>query len=52
MPAILSYIFELYYNGYNKKEISILLDEDINNVKKGFIKIKEHALTYKSLFFE
>ena len=51
MPAILSYIFELFYNGYNKEEISILLDEDINDVKNNFIKIKEHALTYKSLFF-
>lgn len=52
MPSVLSYIFELYYNGYSKKEISILLDEDINDVKNGFKKIKEHALTYKSLFFE
>ena len=51
MPIKLSYIFELFYNGYSKDEISILIDEDINEVKKGFIKIKEHALTYKSLFF-
>lgn len=51
MPINLSYIFELFYNGYNKKEISILLDEDINEVKENFLRIKEHALTYKSLFF-
>ena len=51
MPAILSYIFELFYNGYNKEEISILLDEDLEEVKNNFLKIKEHALTYKSLFF-
>lgn len=51
MPALLSYIFELFYNGYNKKEISILLDEDINDIKDSFKRIKEHALTYKHLFF-
>jgi len=51
MPATLSYIFELFYNGYSKEEISILLDEDLTEVKIGFLKIKEHALTYKSLFF-
>lgn len=51
MPIIESYIFELFYNGYNKKEISILLDEDIEEIKRKFNKIKEHAFTYKSLFF-
>ena len=51
MPAMESYIFEMFYNGYNKKEISILLDEDIEEIKKKFTRIKEHALTYKSLFF-
>ena len=51
MPALLSYIFELFYSGYNKKEIIILLDEDLSIIKNGYIKIKEHALTYKSLFF-
>jgi RNA polymerase sigma factor (sigma-70 family) len=51
MPIHLSYIFELFYNGYNKNEISILLDEDLDEVKNNFIKIKQHALTYKSLFF-
>ena len=51
MPAIMSYIFELFYNGYNKKEISILLDEDLDDIKNYFSKIKAHALTYKSLFF-
>ena len=51
MPILLSYIFELIYNGYNKKEISILLDEDLDKIKKGYLRIKEHAFTYKSLFF-
>ena len=51
MPAILSYIFELFYNGYSKEEISILLDEDIKDIKDSFNRIKEHALTYKCLFF-
>ena len=51
MSAIESYIFELFYNGYSKLEMSILLDEDIEEIRKKFIRIKEHALTYKSLFF-
>ena len=51
MPIMLSYIFELFYNGYSKKEISILLDENIDSIRDNFIKIKQHALTYKSLFF-
>ena len=51
MPAMLSYIFELFYNGYSKKEISILLDEDIKDIRENFLRIKEHALTYKYLFF-
>ena len=45
MPATLSNIFELFYNGYSKDEISILLDENIDDVKKGFSIIKQHALT-------
>ena len=51
MPIHLSYIFELFYNGYNKKEISVLLDEELDEIKNNFTKIKQHALTYKSLFF-
>ena len=51
MPAMESYIFEMFYNGYSKKEMSILLDEDIREIRRKFMKIKEHALTYKSLFF-
>ena len=51
MSINLSWIFELFYNGYNKEEISILLDEKIEDIKKGFSLIKEHALTYKYLFF-
>ena len=52
MPISLSWTFELLYNGYSKEEISILLEEKVDNIKKYFNKIKEHALTYKSLFFE
>ncbi len=52
MSINLSWIFQLFYNGYNKDEISILLDENIDTVKDNFNKIKEHALTYKYLFFE
>ena len=52
MPATLSYIFELFYNGYSKEEISILLDESIDNIKNNFMIIKKHALTYKYLFFK
>lgn len=51
MPINLAWVFELFYNGYNKEEISILLDEKIDVIKKRFSKIKEHALTYKYLFF-
>ena len=51
MPANLSYIFELFYNGYNKEEISYLLDEDISEINHNISKIKEHAFTYKYLFF-
>ena len=52
MPISLSWTFELLYNGYSKEEISILLEEKVDNIKKYFNKIKEHALTYKSLFFD
>ena len=51
MPIQLSWIFELFYNGYNKEEIGILLDEKTELIKYNFKKIKEHALTYKYLFF-
>ena len=51
MPIRLSWIFELFYNGYTKEEMSILLDEKIEIIKRDFSKIKEHALTYKYLFF-
>ena len=51
MPINLSWIFELYYNGYSKEEISVLLDEKLEIIRSCFSKIKEHALTYKYLFF-
>ena len=52
MPYLFSAIFELFYNGYTKEEISVLLDERVDYIKKIFIQIKKHALTYKCLFFE
>ena len=51
MPSELSWVFELFYNGYSRQEISILLDIKLNRIKKIFTRIREHALTYKSLFF-
>ena len=51
MPINLAWIFELFYNGYSKEEISILLNEKLEIIRKDFSKIKEHALTYKGLFF-
>lgn len=51
MPILLSWTFELFYNGYTKEEISLLLEEKLENIKNYLNKIKEHALTYKSLFF-
>ena len=50
MPFNMSIVFELFYNGYTKREISILLDQRIDIIKNIFAKIKVHALTYKSLF--
>ena len=52
MPISLAWIFELLYNGYEKEEISVLLDKNIEIIKKDFYRIKEHALTYKYLFFD
>ena len=52
MPFMLSSVFELYYNGYTKEEISLLLGEKVDNIKELLSKIKAHALTYKYLFFE
>lgn len=50
MPYKMSSVFELFYNGYTKDEISILLDEEINTIKELIYQIKIHALTYKYLF--
>ena len=52
MSFKMSLVFELFYNGYTKEEISILLDEELNIIKELFKKIKIHALTYKSLFLK
>ena len=51
MPVNLAWIFELFYNGYSKEEISVLLDKKLEIIKRDFYRIKEHALTYKCLFF-
>ena len=50
MPFSMANVFELIYNGYNKDEISVLLDEKIDIIREIVTKIKMHALTYKSLF--
>ena len=50
MPFDMSCVFELYYNGYNIDEISILLDRDLEDVKKDLKEIKQHGLTYRYLF--
>ena len=52
MPFDLSCVFELLYNGYSIKEISLLLEEECSFIKKMIKRIKEHAFTYKYLFFE
>ena len=38
-----SNIFELYYNGYSIKEISCLLDENINIIKDGINEIRKQV---------
>ena len=38
-------IFEMYYNGFNIKEISILLDKKRGFILKALKEIKSHALT-------
>lgn len=52
MSYSLSCIFELYFNGYSLKEISILLDEEEEVIKRRYQKIKHIILTYKYLFFK
>ena len=52
MTYDLGCIFEMYYNGYNKEEISTLLDIDISKIKKYISEIKKHALTYRYLFLK
>ena len=47
----LACIFELYYNGYPIKEISLLLDKKIELVKESIKEIRREALTYNYLFF-
>ena len=50
MPYEMSWVFELFYNGYNESEIGLLLNKDESTIKKYLGKIKSHALTYKYLF--
>lgn len=52
MPFDMSNIFEMYYNGYSKNEISVLLNKEIKTVTELLKRIKKHALTYKYLFFK
>ena len=50
MPYEMSWVFELFYNGYSESEIGLLLNKDESTIKKYLGKIKSHALTYKYLF--
>ena len=50
MTYELSWVFELFYNGYTKNEISILLNKNEKEVSELLKRIKSHALTYKCLF--
>ena len=52
MPYEMSWVFELFYNGYNESEIGLLLNKDESTIKKYLGKIKSHALTYKYLFLD
>ena len=52
MPFSLACVFELYINGYNLSEISILLCLKENDLNKMLKEIKKTMLTYKCLFFE
>ena len=52
MSFIMGCVFELYYSGYKQEEISVLLDEKLDNIKKYLRAIKRHALTYRYLFFK
>ena len=52
MSFELGNIFEMYMNGYKLDEIAKLLSLDLQKVRKDFLQIKQHALTYKGLFFQ
>ena len=41
LSFISSCIFELYYNGYNLKEISLILDEDKKTIKESIKEIRK-----------
>ena len=44
-------VFEMYYNGFNLKEICKLLDEDMKTINNCLCDIKEKAFTSNYLFF-
>ena len=52
MSFELGCIFELFYNGYDYEEISLLLDKNDNELKNNMKEIKRHALTYRYLFLK
>lgn len=50
MSFDLACVFEMFVNGYNLEEISILLNKDQNKIDKMYREIKSIMLTYKCLF--
>ncbi len=52
MSFELGCVFELFYNGYDYEEISLLLDKNNDEIKNSMKEIKRHALTYRYLFLK
>ena len=52
MSFELGCVFELFYNGYDYEEISLLLDKNNDEIKNNMKEIKRHALTYRYLFLK
>lgn len=52
MSFELGCVFELFYNGYDYEEISLLLDKNNDETKNSIKEIKRHALTYRYLFLK
>ena len=51
LPFLESCVFEMFMNGFNIKEICLLLDQKKSIIQEAFIRIRRQSLTYKDLFF-